>query len=114
MAGDKKQRSLEGISDPDNYFSLNVATTMEEAEAKLSEFWDEFYELRKKHQIPDAYVIVRVPIKETGDIYTSFHCGCSLHAEPMTAWAFGREQSDRQARIADLTKRGAITRKSRP
>lgn len=108
MAKEKKQQSM---IDPDNYHALNQAVEMAEAEKRLEAFWDDFYELRNKHKIPDVYVIFRIPVVGTGDIFTSHAAGCTLYNEPMTAWAFGREQSDRQHAIAALTKQGAVTRR---
>ena len=111
MAAAKKQTS---IIAPDTYYELNQPASHEESQKRLDAFWEDFYELRCKHKLPDIYAIFRVPIAGEGDCFISHQIGNPLFAEPMTAWAFGREQSDRQARIMKLTDQGAFKRLSAP
>lgn len=98
--------------DPDNYYDLSRPyDTQEAASTAIEAFWNEFYELRNKHRIADAYVIIRVPVKELGPVMTTLHAGCDLVSEQMTAWAYGREGADRQAAVAKVIKRaGAVYR----
>ena len=52
------------IHDSDNYHKLSKPFDgPAAAEAAVSAFWDEFYALRNKHKIADAYVIVSIPIR---------------------------------------------------
>lgn len=97
---------------PDNYYELSKPfETQESASEAIQAFWEEFYELRNKHRMADAYVIVRVLVKEVGPVMTTLHAGDSLMGEQMTAWAFGREGADRQAAISKIVERaGAISR----
>lgn len=89
----------QGIFAPETYRELcKPFTDADEAEKSLEAFFDELYELRCKHHITDVHVIVRMPIADSA-VMTSFHLGNELLCEPMTAWAFGYEQSQRQSRI---------------
>lgn len=101
----EEQKHFDGISDPSNYRKLCEPMTQAEAEKSVNAFFREFYDLRNKHGITEAYVIVKVQVKTEageGEIMSAMHCGDELSRESMTAWAFGREQALRQERIARL------------
>jgi hypothetical protein len=101
-----EQKTSDGISDPGNYRKLSEPVSLEDAEKRLSAFWTELYDLRNKHGIQDAYTVVMLTVAtEDGDdetVFTSMHCGNELNREPMTAWALGQEQANRQERIIKL------------
>jgi hypothetical protein len=108
----KKQTT---ILDTDNYYDLlRPYESQEAAQEAMEAFWNDFYELRNKHRIADAYVILQAPVKSIGPVMLSMHAGNDLMAENMTAWAYGREQADRQARTAQIYDRAmtGLTRKS--
>jgi len=72
------------------------------------EFFREFYELRNKHKIPDAYVIIRMWVQAEdgdceGEMMAVMHAGSELNRERMVAWALGMEQTERQRRIASAS-----------
>ncbi len=99
--------------DPDNYYELSKPFESQEVVGNAIEaFWNELYELRNKHRLPDVYIVIRANVKEMGPVMTTLHAGDAMQAELMTAWAFGREQSDRQAMVANILERsGAVSRK---
>jgi hypothetical protein len=102
----EEQKTLEGISAPDNYHDLARGfPDREAAVAAIDGFWKEFYELRNKWRLPDVYVIFRLVIGD-GETMTALSAGCSLYNEPMTAWAYGYEQAEREAAIAKLAGHG--------
>lgn len=108
------------FTDQDNYHKLSEPfESPEAAENAFAAFWDEFYELRNKHKLPDVYVIaaiaIRYPDGETGSVMASLHAGDELRREPMVAWAYGRESALRQERLAKLieTSAAVIARKSK-
>ena len=92
---------------PDNYRKLcEPFPSAEAAEDALNAFWEELYELRNKHRIPDLTVVARANFASDDDdeasVMVDVHCGDRLQKEPMLAWAFGRAQADRQAEIGRL------------
>lgn len=100
-----EQKQFNGIQAPANYRKLCEPISQADAEKNTTAFFEEFYELRNKHGIADAYCIVKIPVKVEdveGEIVLSMHCGNELSRESMAAWAFGYEQSQRQIRIAEL------------
>ena len=96
------------IADPANYRNLCEPMIMADADKNVAGFFREVYELRNKWKVPDLYCIVRfVTCKgEAGSdeesALATCHCGSALHAESMTAWAFGQEQSKRHQRNTQL------------
>jgi hypothetical protein len=108
----KKEQST--FINPDNYYDLSKPFESQEAASEAIEaFWNDFYDLRNKHRITDAYLIIRLPVKDIGPVMTTLHAGDSLMSEQMTAWAMGREASDRQAAIAKIIDRaGGVSRKA--
>lgn len=98
--------------DPGNYRKLSDPRTIADTDAALSAFWDEFYELRNKHGLPDVYVVFRLPViddrGEEGVAMTRMTAGSEVYAESMIAWAFGMETAVRQERIAGLAKGGSM------
>jgi hypothetical protein len=108
----KKQK---GFLAPATYLDLSKGfASSEEAEAALNAFWDDLYEIRVKHRIPDVHATCRIVVDGQGDLMTTMHAGSEMLAEAMTAWAFGRAQGDRQERISSLLGNVGITRKSKP
>lgn len=106
----REQQHLIDVSDPGNYRKLCEPMTQAKAEEACGNFFREFYELRNKHGIPDAYAIVKLWVQAEGsdgegEIMTSMHAGSELNREGMVAWALGLEQSQRQQRIVDLMAR---------
>ncbi len=81
-----------------------------EADAAINAFFDELGELRKRHGFPNVYVIVGGSIvADSGDEHefvSTLHYGNGLQAEPLTAYAFGKEQARREQAIADAVKHG--------
>lgn len=98
---------------PDNYRELSKPfKSQEEADAAIHAFWDELYELRNKHRIPDLTVVLCANVKpedeDEGTVMLESHMGDELKRETMLAWAFGRAQADRQGNIARLIGKGSI------
>jgi len=91
---------------PTTYRECNVPKPPEQAQADWEAFCNAVYDLRVKHRIPDVYMLARMAIQYEeggeGQAMTRAHFGDDLYAEPMTAWAFGYEQAQRQERIASL------------
>jgi len=101
----KEQKQFDGINDPANYRRLSEPMSQAKAEEALGAFFEEFYELRNKHGIVDAYVIAKIIVegdRGEGEVLSAMHCGNQLSRESMCAWAFGMEQSQRKQRIAEL------------
>lgn len=102
----KEQKTFTGISDPENCRKLNEPVAIEHAEKALNEFFEEFYDLRNKHGIANAYCIAQVNVLTAdgseGEVIASMHAGNELVRESLAAWALGKEQSLRQQRIAKL------------
>jgi hypothetical protein len=102
----KEQKTFTGISDPENCRKLNEPVAIEHAEKALNEFFEEFYDLRNKHGIANAYCIVQMNVLaddgSEGEVITSMHAGNELVKESLAAWALGKEQANRQQRIAKL------------
>jgi hypothetical protein len=90
-------------NDLSNYRKLSEPfPDAEVANQALHEFFEAFYELRNKHNIRDAYVVVSVPVHypadEQGDeveadAFASMHAGNELMREPLTQWAAGFESA---------------------
>ncbi len=95
-----------GKNDPQNYRTLNVAAPIATVEQRINDFYEEFYTLRNKYQLPNVYVIVRANVLyeggEEGVVTSRLMAGFEANAEEMTAWALGYEQSQRQERIARI------------
>ena len=90
---------------PEIYRKCCTTKPPEQAQTDWEAFCQEVYELRVKHQIPDLCLVARMVLQYPegeGQAMTIAHFGDELQAEPMTAWAFGHEQSQRQERIASL------------
>lgn len=104
------------IRDEDNYRELSKPfPSTEDAQKALEGFWDEFYALRNKWRLADVYVIFKLGVVTPdgeGQICTSMSAGSSMNHEPMTAWAFGYEQRQRQEAIAAIVA-GAVTQRRR-
>jgi hypothetical protein len=94
-----------GKKNPDNYRKLcEPFESMAAVEKAITAFWEEFYELRNKHKIPDVLVVWRVPAYdaegEEGIVTSKLYCGNSDHAEGMAAMAYGQCAVERQERTA--------------
>jgi hypothetical protein len=106
-----EQKHLIDVSDPSNYRKMCEPMSQADAEKACAAFFREFYELRNKYGIADAYVIIKMFVKDNtdgekeGEIITSMHAGSELNREGMVAWAHGLEQSERQQRILALMSR---------
>ena len=102
---------------PEIYRECCTPKPPEQAQADWEAFCQAVYELRVKHQIPDLCLVARMVLQYPegeGQAMTIAHFGDELQAEPMTAWAFGHEQAERQQRIArvvlDATKAMRISK----
>ena len=103
MSETQKKLDDGSISDPDNYIEMRKGyPTLEEADAAMHNFWNEFYELRNKYRIADAHVIIAITIAGKGDMMLAMHAGNELMQEPMAAWALGNASANRQENIARL------------
>jgi len=102
---------MQGTSDPKLYRELNVPRPASEVEAAAEGFQNELRELRAKYKLPDVYCIVRAVVLNDdgteGDTMMRFQNGGSLWIVPMTAWAFGFEQSQQKALVSRLSKGAA-------
>lgn len=78
------------------------------AEAALDAFFEDLYEIREKHNLPDLMVVVRIPLPE-GDSFTTVNVGNELYGEMMAAFAMGRETSKRQERSRRLASGNHVT-----
>lgn len=95
------------ISDPANYRKLSEPfESPDAADAAIQAFWKEFYELRNKHRIADATVVVRtIYATNDGDEAVgllAMHAGSWIHQESMSAFAYGQAVSDRQQQIGKM------------
>lgn len=85
---------------------------MSEFDASLSAFYRELAELRKKHKLPDVYVIVMGLAasqgRPPGVVMSTLAFGSAANQEAMVAWAFGREQANRQSFIAGLVAKSDV------
>jgi len=95
------------ISDPANYRKLSEPfASAAEANAAIQAFWSEFYELRNKHRIADAMVVVQTSyVADDGGEAVgvmSMHAGDWIHRESMAAFAYGQAVSDRQQQIGKM------------
>lgn len=108
MAAKDDQVLLPGFThDPATYRKLNEPfPTLKEANDSLEKFWQGVYALRVECRIPDLYMIVGFnAVGSQGDegyMMGILHAGDELKRESMVAYAFGKEQSDRQSNIARL------------
>ena len=91
--------------------------TPEAASAAIEAFWEELEEIRKKHKIPDVHMVLAWKSLgsdgQPGEYTASAHLGNELMAEPMAAYAYGKEQADRRERIASVVERASKGRKSK-
>ena len=90
---------------PEIYRECCTPKPPEQAQTDWDAFCQAVYELRVKHRIPDIDLLARMVIQYEegeGQAMTHAHFGDELQAEPMIAWAFGYEQSQRQERITSL------------
>lgn len=114
-----KQLPLPGvINDPATYRKLSEPfATAEEANDALQKFWEGVYELRKQCRIADVYMVVGFNVAaedgEEGRMMGILHAGDEMIREAMSAYAFGREQADRQSRTARLIGKNAVTKLAR-
>lgn len=81
-------------------------SNLAEAEKEISAFFEGIEQLREKHHIETAYVILRnTAMDEEGreiEFHSTFSLGNQLLAESLCAYAFGTEQARRQERIAAI------------
>lgn len=75
-----------------------------ELDSAMKSFFDDVLRSRVKHGIADVHVIILANALaadgQIGTMQSSAHFGLDLNAEPMCAWSLGREQRQRQDRIA--------------
>lgn len=87
--------------------ALNVPfKDAETANTAIQAFFDEAYELRKKHGLANVSIIVHGDIEESGPFMSAGHFGDSSTEEAMAAWNFGRAGADRQERIRNAISSG--------
>jgi hypothetical protein len=90
------------MNDPKMYREMSEPfASIDECNAALKAFFEELYELRKKHGIRDLYYITAGSYlgpdgKDECQFITPSMCGNPLMAENMAAYAFGYEQAERQ------------------
>jgi hypothetical protein len=110
-----QKKTLDGIADAGNYRKLMEPIPVADAEKHIENFFRELYDLRNKHGIADVYAVVKLFTANDdgaeGEVFSALHCGSELEREPMVAWALGYEQSQRQARIANMIHRSAFVTK---
>jgi hypothetical protein len=98
---------MKTINDPANYLKLSEPfDSPDEANAALSRFMVEVREARQKHRIADCSVAVAVSVRyedgTEGVAMTCSHNGDHDKAEPLLAFALGKEQALRREYIAKL------------
>jgi hypothetical protein len=97
-------------NDPDCYRKMSEPFTNEQELADaFKAFYEGVSELRKKHRMADVYVIVAFNCLDGDDEsqrFGSFQFGNQLMAEGLTAWAYGREQAERDAMIGRAVVQG--------
>ena len=89
--------------------------TMDECNSEFAAFQEAVKELRYKHRIAEVHVTCQLTLQDGGEFFSDFHFGSWLHMEPMTAWAFGRAQAERQEEMIELAKcaRNAVQSRGR-
>ena len=93
--GSKAQKML-GISDGANYRKmLEPFESTEKANDAMASFFNDLYELRNKHKIPDVHVVVQIGYvieDDESSAFAAMHIGDEINAEKMTAYAFSQAQ----------------------
>jgi hypothetical protein len=118
---DEKQPDLPNvIRDPGGYRELSKPfETFTAANEAINAFFKDVRELRKKHKLPDVYIILKGTAyredaaddeESEGDWIISQHHGSSLNCEAMCAWAYGQEAAKRQEAISKQMSRGISRR----
>lgn len=89
---------------PKNYRQLSEPfESPEEAEKVVGEFWEEFYALRNKYEIPDILLVLQFSIEYPegeGIVLAKLYAGDERNGEGMAAFAYGQCSGERQERIA--------------
>lgn len=91
--------------------------SVEEANKAIVAFFEEVGELRKKHGLENVYFIISGTWKTEegeGQFIVPQMYGNPLMAESLTAFAYGREQCERQERIGELLAKGIKMGKKKP
>lgn len=97
--------------DPGNYRAMSVPFPDDKtATDAINAFFADVRELRKKHKITDVQIVVSGSVSGPDGQEFSFcvngHHGNASRAVEMLAWAFGKEQSESDARIRELKANG--------
>lgn len=97
-------------SNPGLYREMSAPfASADEANTALSAFYEDLYELRRKHRMTDVLCIVQVNVALEGDeapMMSRMHIGNSLNALPLSAYAYGAESSENEQRIAYMLAKG--------
>lgn len=99
-----------GVNNPSLYRELSVPFAgPEQADAALSAFYTELYELRVKHRVQDVLIVVQASVKypdeDEGEVCSCVHFGKDDNAENLAAYALGYLGAQRQERTAKMLSR---------
>lgn len=94
------------INNPNLYRELNVPfESKDKVTEAVNSFQDELYELRTKYRIPDLVYAMQLSWMDEGvesQAIVNGSMGNEMNAELLAAFALGKIQSQRQARIGKV------------
>lgn len=93
--------------DPELYREISKPFPSAEAASEaIDAFYDELYELRRKHKIPDVLVVMQVNGMtrdgQEGTMILSGMIGGAMYEESLAAYALGEASARRQEKIAAI------------
>lgn len=92
-------------ANPKLYREMSIPFLSHQAASEaVTAFHEELGELRRKHKIPDLYVVAEVGYLDGDEEYASrgaMHYGSMEKRESMAAWAAGFEAAESRRRIED-------------
>jgi len=95
------------VADEDLYAEMSIPFADGDAANKaLEAFYNEVYELRKKHRLANVLIVAQDAIHGSGRFMSNTHFGSETEKESMAAWLLGKVQAERQDIIRRAMEQG--------